>query len=78
MGDKGGKKDKDKSQKPGGIHPQCAMEQADEPRAIQLRNAGRAGAQSEKSKPQVHKKVQPAETPSSPTGGPSSAKAGTL
>src|SRR6059036_3739338 len=43
----------------GGIHPQCAMEQADEPRVIQLRNARRADVKTEKPSPQVHKKKCP-------------------
>jgi hypothetical protein len=43
----------------GGIHPQCAIEQADEPRVTLLRNARRAEAKSEKPRLQVHKKRCP-------------------
>src|SRR6185436_10930365 len=43
----------------GGIHPQCAMEQADEPRITRLRNARRADANTEKPRPMLHKKRCP-------------------
>ena len=43
----------------GGIHPQCAMEQADEPRVTLLRNARRADVKRARPIPQVHKKRCP-------------------
>ena len=43
----------------GGIHPQCAMEQADQPRVTRLRNARRTEAKTEKPKPHVYKKKCP-------------------
>src|SRR6478752_2405084 len=43
----------------GGIHPQCAMEQADEPRVTLLRNARRADVKRVRPIPQVHKKRCP-------------------
>jgi hypothetical protein len=43
----------------GGIHPQCAMEQADQPRVIRLQIARRVEIKIEKAKPQVHKKKCP-------------------
>jgi hypothetical protein len=43
----------------GGIHPQCAMEQADEARVTLLRNARRADDKRGRPIPQVHKKRCP-------------------
>lgn len=43
----------------GGIHPQCAMQQADEPRTLRLRAAKKAEARTEKPKRQSWKKKCP-------------------
>jgi hypothetical protein len=44
---------------PGGIHPQCAMQQADEPRLTRLRAARQAEAKIEKPKAITRKKKCP-------------------
>lgn len=43
----------------GGIHPQCAMQQADEPRILKLRTAKVAEAKVKKPAPQTWKKTCP-------------------
>ena len=43
----------------GGIHPQCAMQQADEPRIVRLRAAKTAEAKIKKPAPRVWKKKCP-------------------
>jgi hypothetical protein len=50
----------------GGIHPQCAMAQADEPRATRLRNARRTEATIDKPNTHVFKKCPECDASSDP------------